>query len=326
MARFIHSILRANENQAADNVQTVDLPVNPLSAILLHLDPLNETSTIGNFGLVQRVLSCLDLVEVLYKGQAIVSINGPDLYAFNLFRRGFQSAQSNPVNTDNDRRSLIVPIILGRRAYDPKECFPRTKRGELQLQITWDIADTGVDTLRTSVETIELPDAAPEFFEKYTVLSQTFAATGNNDIDIPLGWPVRGLLAFGTTAFAGAAPAPTLGALSILVDNLQTHFASTDFEVSRMAAFLRGRATGLITEHLHGFVDAAAGQVDTQRGDDIFPMLENYTYLDLDPTDDDLYSLQTEGAGRVNLRVNAETANAVRIIPVQRVPVTFVEA
>jgi hypothetical protein len=321
VALFIHSIAANNQSISADGVQTIDLPVNPLSAVLIHLNPLNDTATIGNFGLIQRLLSALDNCEILHKGTAIVSASGADLVAFSHWVNGVAIAQSNPVDTDNDRRSLVIPVLLGRKAYDPSECFPRSRRGELQLQLTWDIADTGFDGLRISVETVELPEATPTHVQKLTTLTQTFAATGDNDVDLPIGHLIRGVLCFGTTGFAGAAPAPTLGRLSVLRDNIQVGYSSTDFEVSRVIAQLAARNQPFWNEHLHGFVDGAAGQTDTQRQNDIFPMMENYTFIDFDPTRDDLYSLVTEGAGRVHMRINAETANLARFLPIEKFPV-----
>jgi len=320
MARFIHSVIVQNQLIAADGIATYDLPVNPLSALLLHISPLNETSTITNFGLIARILSALDNVQILHKGTSIIAASGADLFAHNILFNGLDIAQANPVQTDNDRRSFTLPLIFGRRAYDPKEGIPETQRGELVGQFTWDIADTGFDGLRISIEAVELPDATPDFMARVTTLGSTIPATGDFDLALPIGHEIRGLTLFGTTAFAGATPAPTLGRLTTLVDNLQTHYSTTDFEVSRAITRLALKRMSAWNEHLHGFVDAAAGQANTQRQNDLFPSLENYTVLDFDPLGDDSYNLQTKGAGAVTLRINAETADAMRCLVVQKFP------
>ncbi len=323
MARFIHSVLEVNAAVASDGDEVVDLPVNPLSVILLHLSPLNDTSTIADYALLQGLLSALDNVRVSHKGSALVDMRGDDLAMLALAWHKMRIWQSNAVETDNDRRSLVIPILFGRRPYDPSECFPETKKGEFQLTLTWDIADTGFDGLRRSIETIELPEATPETVQKVTTLAQTFAATGQNDIDLPIGNVIRALLCFGSTGFAGAAPAPTLGQLSLLRDNIQTHFTSTDFEVSRALMGLQGVNFPPSFNHIHSVPDAGAADVDSNQPEIGSGLDALYTLLNLDPTWDDLYSLVTEGAGRVNLRVVAEAANAVRIMPIERVPASI---
>jgi len=342
LARFIHSILETNAAVSADGDEVIDLPVNPLSVILIHVSPLNDTGTIGNYQLLEGLLSAVDTVRVSHKGAAIVNLSGVDLAVLNMLWHGIQIWQSNQVNTNNDRRSLVLPVIFGRRAFLADECFPETKKGELQLTITWDIADTGFDGLRRSIETIELPEASPSFVQKITTLAQTFAATGQNDIDLPIGNLLRAVLLFGTTGFAGASPAASLAQLSLLVDNIQTHFSASDFEVLRGLHGLRGVPFAPDGRHIHDpnfDVTSADGtdlattqtlaneiKADLNALTEIEPpeagasIDDNYVLMDLDPTRDDQYSLDTSGAGRVNVRVDADAADAVRAIPIERVP------
>ncbi len=319
MAVFIHSILRSNNLLAADGDVVYDLPVNPLSVILLHVSPLNDTSTIGDYRLLEGLLSAVDNVRVTHKGAAVVDLSGVDLAALLMLWHRQRIWQSNAVETDNDRRSLVLPIMFGRRAYTPNECFPETKKGELQLTVTWDIADTGFDGLRISIETIELPDAAPEFVQKATTLAATLVATGQNEIDLPIGNILRGILAFGATGFAGAAPAPTLGELQVLVDNRQVGYSATDFEVLRGLRGLHGIAFPPDLRHTHSVDAAGVGREDTLEPEIGASLDDNYTFLDFDPTWDDLYSLDTSGAGRVHVRMDAEATDAVRLIPVERI-------
>lgn len=321
MASFIHSILRANAAIAADGDEVIDLPVNPLSVILLHLTPLNSTAAPADYAFLGAILSALDSIRVSHKGSAIVDLNGYDLAALDLLYHRAGLFQANAVRTDDDRRSLTIPIFFGRNAYMPSECFPVTKKGELQLAITWDVADTGFDGLRRSIETIELPGATPDFVQKVTTLAQTFAAVGQNDVDLPIGNVIRAILLWGTTGFAGAVPAPSWGQIQLMRDNRQTHFSATDFEVSKAVAGLLGCQYPPDQDHIHGADLIAAAYGDSDRPQVAVSKAEHYTLLHLDPTGDDLYSLETEGAGRVNVRADAETADAVRVLPIERVPV-----
>jgi len=321
MADFVHSIAAPDQAIAADGEFNLDLPVNPLSCIYLNLAPLNNTATIANYGALVRLLSALDNVRVDWRGASVINCSGLDLVAFLMLATNIDVRATNQAETDNERRSVVVPVPLGRRIWDPAECFPSVKRGELTLTLTLDIADTGYDGLRISVETLELLDAEPTHFQRLTTLNQTFAATGDNDVDLPIGNMLRGVLAFGTTGWTGATPAPTINSLRLLVDNVERGYASTDWEVSRAISSAVGRKLSGYLDHFHGVNAAGSGQEDTQSQQNDDTLLENYTYLDYDPDGTDRYALTTKGLSRVHLRINAEAADAARFIPVEKVAV-----
>jgi hypothetical protein len=319
VANFIHSILRTNQAIAADGDAVYDLPVNPLSAILIHLSPLNETSTIGNYRLFSILTSALDNVRVTHRGSAVIDASAADLFAVARLWHDISAWQSNAVETDDDRRSLILPVLFGRTPWNSRECFPETKKGELQLTCTWDIADTGFDGLRMSLETIELPEASPEYVQKVTTLAQTFAAVGQNDVDLPIGNVIRAILLWGTTTFAGAAPAPTWGQVETLKDNRQVGYTSSDWEVSRALAGLMGCDWPPFFRHIHSVDAAGVAREDTLEPQVGLEKSEYYSLLPFDVNRDDEYSLETAGAGRVNVRCDAEAAEAVRVLPIERV-------
>lgn len=326
MAEFIHSILAPNQLVAADGDQTFDLPVLPLSAILLHVSPLGETSTITTHRMMSALLGALDNIRVTHKGTSVFDANGNDAAMLAMVYHRTPIWQSNLVETDNDRRSLVLPIFFGRRPYMPTECFPQTRKGEFQLTVTFDIAQTGMDALRMSIETIELPEVQPEFVQKVTTLAQTLAATGQNDVEMPIGNVLRGVLMFGTTSFAGATPVPTLGQLAFFADNKQLLFSATDFEVSRCLMGLRGVPYPPDGRHIHSVDAAGVGLEDTLEHEVGLSLDAFYTLLDFDPSGDDLYSVDTSGLGRANIRLVAETANAIRALPIERVAAAdFVE-
>lgn len=318
MADFIHSILAPNQAIAADGDVTFDLPVLPLSVILLHVSPLGETSTVTTHRLILSLLDALDTIRVTHKGTSVFDANGNDAAMLAMVYHRLPLWQSNAVETDNDRRSLVLPILFGRKAYMPTECFPQSRKGEFQLTITFDIAGTGFDGLRISIETIELPGVVPEFVQKVTTLAQTLAATGQNDLELPIGNTIRGVLLFGTTGFAGATPAPSLGQLSLFVDNKQRLYSASDFEVLRSVMGLRGVPFPPDGRHIHSVNAAGAGREDTLEHEVGASLDASYCYMDFDPTGDDLYAIDTAGVGRMNIRLDAETANAVRALPVER--------
>lgn len=322
MARFIHSILVVDQAIAADGPVVYDLPVNPLSVLLVKIAPLNETGTITNYKFVEGMLSALDKLRVTHRGSAVVDASGVDLAALALLWHRVPIWQQNAVETDNDRRCLVLPVIFGRRAYMASECFPETKKGELQLECTWDVGDTGFDGLRIAVESIELPEAEPAFVQKVTTLAQTFAATGQQDVDLPIGNVIRGLLLFGTTAFSGATPAPSWGQVSILRDNVQQYYSAADWEMAGALAGLLGCPWPPDMRHIHSVNAAGVGRENTLEPGVGATIVDNYCLLPFDVDGTDGYSFVTEGAGRVQVRGVAETADAVRVLPIEKVAVS----
>lgn len=327
MARYTHSVLVSNQLIAGDGQVSYDLPVQPLSVILLHISPLGETSTPGNYSLLERLLSAVDTARVLFRGSEVFNASGVDLAMLAFMWHRFRIWQSNAVAVDNDRRSIVLPICLGRKAYDVKECFPTVRKGELQLLATWDIADTGFDGLRISIETIELPGATPDFVQRVTTLTRTSGATGVNELDLPIGEVLRAILLFGTTGFAGAAPVPSWADFQLLVSNQQQYISSSDWEVQRGAMALKNVQFPPDFRHVHTLLDGAAGEIRTREPEIGASLDDNYALIDLDPTFDDQFSLPTEGASRVHLRYTADTADVVRALPIERVPVSrYLEA
>jgi hypothetical protein len=325
MPQLLHSIAVQDQSIAADGIVDFDLAVNPLSVVLLCIRPLNETSTLANFQTYKGLCSAFNRISVLFRGESVVSIRGEDLAAMNYLRHGIMPWQGYHKDVDNDRRCAVLPILLGKHAYDPTSCFPPTRRGELVLELDIDVADTGYDNFRLSVETIELLGAKPSEYEKKVQITQTFAATGDVDVDLPPGNVNRGILAFGTTPMTGATPAPSWGRMKVLLDNVEAGYAATDWEVAQMLTSLWGRQPPAYDGHGHR-VDATGGATQATlsgpfaighgiAGATDINGWNQYAFLDFDPTRDDTFSLDTRGKSRFHLRANAETADAIRVVP-----------
>jgi len=328
MMEFLHSIASPEEAVAADIVLTRDLAVNPLSVVLVCIRPLNDNAVLATNQSYKGLIAALNRVSILDRGESIFSMRGEDAAALNYFRHGIMPFQGQHDDTDNERRCAVLPIILGRHAYDPRSCYPARMRGELTIEMDLDVADTGYDNLRVSVETIEIPGAKPSEFERKVAIQQTLAATGDNLIDLNPGRPHRGVLLFGTTPFAGAAPAPTWGRIKVLMDNREKFFTATDFETAQMLHSLMGRQPPMYDGHMHRFTDAAtgAGTPTTSgpfnvgagiAGATDINAWHQYAFLDFDPTGDDTFGLDATNAKRLAIQANAETADAIRAIPIE---------
>lgn len=313
-----------DQSVTADGVQQFDLGVNPLSVLMLGFRPLNDTGTLANFNRVMGLMLHAPAIRVLYRGAAVFSMSGRDLVAMNYFRHGMLPFEANGDNANNERRCLNVPVLLGRHAYDTDSCLPAAIRGELTLEVQFDIAVTGSDGLTFDCEMLELPDASPSHYERKTTISRTFGATGFNDVPLAMGNVCRGLLLFGTTPFGGASPAPTWGRFETLLDNEQVGIAAADFEMAHQYHQLLGIQPPTGQRHSHivttdGNAQAELATLAGPHGEGLGEGWEQYAFIDFDPTRDDRHSIDTAGHNSWMIRANAETADAVRVCQIERV-------
>lgn len=325
MVMLNHSIIVEDRLIAADGVQTFDLGVNPLSVLLLRLRPLNDTGNLEDKLTFMLAAAAINLCTIRHRGQSIIALRGDELGALAVMRHGWSPWEANPTNVNNERVEFVVPIFMGRRPYDPNSCFPATRRGEFSVELDFDIASTGYDGMRLAIESIEIFGAKPKEFERKVQLSQTFAATGINDIDMPLGNLLRGIMLFGTTAAGGATPVPTLGRLSLIADTVGVAYSSTDIEtLYALNAMRNGPPMG---DHLHNENLNATYLADQNTGRANQPAqgYENHAYMDLDPNGNDMYSIDSSRVSRLQLRVTAESADAVRVVPIERFPTSKLE-
>ena len=318
---FLHSVSKQEVAVAADGVEVFDLAVNPLSVIFINIRPLNETSTLSAFARAKALAASLNSIRVLHRGASVFNMSGVDALMLNYFRQGMVPFEANGNDTDNERRCLSLPIILGRHAFDADSCFPATIRGELTMELDIDVANTGYDGFRYSIETLELLSANPTHFERKISIAKTFNATGLQDFALPTGNLVRGLLLFGTTGFTGATPAPSWGRIKTMLDNQEIGYTSTDFEVAHQLGQLFGRQPPTGQTHAHR-VDATGGAATLSGGvvnEGSADTWRQYAYLDFDPTRDDAHAVDTAGSSNWIIRSDVETADACRVVQVERV-------
>ena len=316
---FIHSVLVQDEDVSARGVDSDDLPVNPLSHVLFTLKTTHTHATLADIETFAEILALITKIEVLYKGSAIFSMSGADCFAAGLIIAGFETWGLNVAGTTVEERFTTFCIPFGRQLYNPAECFPRTTRGELVLQITYADLPAAFPTEVAQIETVELPDASPSQFLRMTTLSADFTKAGDNDIDLPIGHPISDLVLYGETIPAGAVATTTLGSLQVLVDNIRRFYSHTNFEtVHNMEGRVRP-APGYWGSHVH---NGAAALSPTGVPMPSNHVLANYVHVPFDIFRNGEYALQTAGKSDVVLRINCDAAanNEVRCIPCEIVP------
>lgn len=318
MARFLRTVLHQDVALAPGAAPLEkDLGVNPISFLTMTLRLLNNGA--NAVPSLANILAVLSNVEVLFKGTTIVGGRLDDLAEIVARMWGYFPIVAHRSKVDNDILNITCWVPFTRKPFDMKECFPATRKGDLTLKLTPAAAFTGIDTLTMQVEQTELLDAVPERFPKITTKTKTPAATGLEDLDLPLGNPILGVLLFGTTVPDGASQVSSIETVKVLVDNVETDYSLTNWESLYGDGGLKVMPWRDLYEHLHIENIAAAYTqfADTGGAQLIGAADHRYAYLDFDPLGDGVYALDTAGRGRVNLQINHGVVDAVRALPIE---------
>lgn len=321
--RYLRRIALANEDMPASTTrQPFDLPVNPLSLILLRFSVTNVApAALDTYSAFDDLVNQITSVIVRHNGENIIEGSLRDLMVLNMAQFGQMPGMSILANTDNAERAFVFPLCLGRRPYDPKSCFPATQRGNLQMLFTAGADGAGYDDVNVSVETIELFEATPEEYMKYTTRAST-SVIGQFDVRLPIGNPILGVTLFDTGLAGAVDNVLSWGQIKLLKDNVEQYYAESDYEV--LAAELHRRLGYLASwvGHTHQFDGAAAALDESdEAGQAVSIGLQGYAHLDFDPLRDGTYMLETMGASDLLIRGIGDEATAIRWLPVEVVKV-----
>lgn len=320
MANFLRTVLLQNQTESADRSFSVDLPVNPLTMILVTLRGVATTAATNTP--LSAMLGCIDALGVSFRGQDIIRGSLADLAVLNAIVCGAPPWGVRPQDADGETWSLTVPLCFGRRPFLVKECFPAVRRGDLQLSLTVDTVDGNADLIDLQIETVELLDETPEAYLKYVTSGVTFASTGEQDVRLPIGNPLLGVLLQGATVPTAAAQTATWERLRLQVDNVEALYARANW--ASLHGDLGRKLVGpaeFLQDHIHG-----GTYTTTVYGSSLAPgrpagILEQYAYLDFDPLQDGSFMLETSGRADVVIQRDSGTADAGRFMPVELVPV-----
>ena len=323
MPQILHTTLTPNRAVAAagENFQ-IDLPVNPLSVILITLRALNNV-LVNVTSLVDWMAKYTN-IGIRYRGASIIDGRLQGLLVAMMMRERFMFALGQENNVNADVRSFTFPLMFGRKAYDPNECFPATRRGDLIMDITAAADAGGLNNHTLHIETIELLDATPKQFIKITETQQAMAAAGANTIDLPIGNKLLGVLLNPFAFPTGAARTSSFGEINLEVDNVEVMYSGMDWEGAHALLSRRLPPWWTWLQHRHPFLDGAGPAVEsfTREGNADFDLAQQFGLIELDPFNDSSMALDTRGAADVSIQIDSDTAdgaNVSRIYPIELV-------
>lgn len=288
---FIRSNL-VQELTISTGVLTRDLPTNPISHLIITLGAFNATDE----ATLAELLAFINSVQVTNSGQTIYNLQSEDIYAQNVKLFGNYPILTGKLAADNETRSLTLIIPFGRTIFDPNECLFGAKKGDVTLRVDLTAPATSADNGIINIEVVELPDATPARYLR-SVLKVVSApgATGENEVDLPIGNLLVGCGIRMTSIPTTAAHLYGIVDARLLVDNLERGYASANTKC------LQGE--GIF--YRDGQHSSIAAQGINQ--------VENVVWLDYDPVGDGNYLLDTAGASRVHLNLDMGVDEATNI-------------
>ena len=299
MATFTRSTV-LDAHTMATEVKEVGLPAEPLSHLVFTMEFWNATDE-ATFA---EILGFINKLSVLDKGVGILSLESEALACLNLYLFGAGGIRIAPVADDNqhDAYGLIIP--LGRTLFNPDECYPERKKGDVILLMDTTVPATTLDNALISISAIALPGITPSRYLKCTQRNVSApGATGDFDVELAMGNDLLALL-IGMTSFAGASE-NLFGAddLSLMMDN-------------RQEAIVSSKAPELITEMLARI----GGATRTLAGmGALIPA--THLWMDFDPTRDGEFAIDTRPATDLKLRINYGVNEALTVSQIDLVTI-----
>lgn len=291
---FLHETSVTERTLNAGDNGPFDLPVNPVSFLLLHF----RADCAAGAADFQQLIGHIQSIVVSFKGTQILSMSGVDLARAVHFLWGKAVLIENFNAVAPALVSFTLPIPFTRKPYWSKEAFPATRRGEFNILINRAAALTNIANPVFSIEVVQLLEAEPTQFMKMVTLSRAIIA-GDADFELPIGNPFVGLQIFSPTAMGNAPISETIRRMRLLLDNVEYDYSDTAFDCARFIGWLRG----------HDFQAYAS----------LPSIIRNYSFMDFDPMMDDSFMVDTEGRASVRLRFVPDVGGTVRVTPFELV-------
>jgi len=258
----------------ATEKKQIDLPIDPISHLIVSLDGYNT----GDEATLAEILAFINNINISKMGKTIYDLEGEEIYAQNCWLNRRQPMLTGKMATDNYHRCLSLIIPFGRFLYNPSECLPATKKGELTLTLDMTVPATSWDNSLLNIEAVTLPGASPTAHLKssHRALSAP-GGTGNYDVDIPIGNQIA-LIGFRLTTFP-AASSHTFGidTFTVKKNNKEHAYIAVDALnlLDDMSRYTINQVNTIAAQGLH--------------------VPSNTLFIDFDPLKDGKFLLDTKG-------------------------------
>ncbi len=266
--RYLRSIVTDFQTLSASaDIVPVDLPVNPLSHLILTLAfTKNVAAQATNLGqLLAPFMSAITSLSVRHRGENIIEGRLDDLAVLNMMLTGVPPAVGEFSQADNEIQFASFILSFARKHYWHEEAFPATQRGNLRFFMTAGAISALYDAFSWSLESVELIEDQPTRFLKYTTLTRALAATGRQRIPLPIGNEILGIQLFDPSDETDTGGAYAFGKVKILKDNVEQYFAESNWENIREASERRAPGYHLAWGHVHAQAAADTSTGDTTR-------------------------------------------------------------
>lgn len=325
MASFVMSPVATRQVLGAGATQTIfNMPNQPLSTVFITIDAQLTTGNLNDS--IANFLAQITNIIFTWKGSAIWNLRGDDLYrvarALGTWHCRFEKISA----ANNTRRIMVLAIPFSRWLWNPLECFPGVDKGTTTLQINCAGDGGGYNGYKVTVEPLQLLDGAPVNFCRGITFSDTPAATGNKDYDLPRLYPMVGI-GVTTTNSEPTVALDDIESLKILQNFVEYDYALIQADLARaMQWFKRPPAFDdtefTVQTNLAGaYAQFAASGTSMITGD----LTKSFHWLNFDPTVDGHYILDASKASDLKMRLNFNTAAAIRFTPVELWPASAIK-
>lgn len=318
--RFLRSIVSDFQALTASaDITPVDLPVNPLSHLLLTLEGTGAArTTLGLYSMISDFATGVTDVSIRHRGENVLQGQLVDLMMLNAFVSGYFPWGEKPDGDVGKVRSMTFLIAFNRKPFWSEECFPATTRGNLRFHMTAGALPAAFTARRWMLEAVELIEAKPIRYLKATTITHTPTATGRRRIPLPIGNDILSVLLFDPTVVTGDAATYNPQLVKLLKDNVEQYYPQSRWESLHDCFGRRGAIPLQLGGHNHFLTQvAAAGEVEEGE----FNKSEaprQFNYLDFDPLDNGEYALSTQGAASLDLDLDMGTgAGTSRFLPLE---------
>lgn len=301
------------------------MPNQPLSAVFITVEAQLTTGNVSD-SLPNFLLNLTNII-FQWKGTAIVNLRGDDLVRMTRVMGVFHSRFEKTSLANNTRRIYVICVPFSRWLWNQNECFPKVDKGTTQLQINFAGDGNGYNTYKVTVEPLQLLGANPTQFTRMITLTDTPAATGNKDYDLPRLYPLAGI-GVTTTTSEPAAALDSIENYKVLKDFVEYDYSLIQADLARAMQWFKRPPGFDDTEivHIENTAGAYAQNATTLTSFLSGDLTRNFHYLNFDPSNDGNWLLDASKATDLKLRCNYNVADATRIIPLEIWPAATIPA